>query len=124
MKTILPQPRCFEFAFPRLATHVRVEDHGSSVDIVATRDTFSEQRKVAFVRELVAEGFIDQSFLRFPPGHCAFGPGVRWQVDFSWLESPATPNGRARLRKKLLLLASGFLLWAGFLAGLFICAGR
>ena len=121
MKTTLVQPRTFEFAFPHLATHVRVEDYGHSVEILATRDTFSIPRKIAFIRALAAEGFIYDSFQRFPSGGATAGPAVHWLVDFSWRESPATPTGRARLRKKMLLLLGLFLLWATLLADL--CLG-
>ncbi|HVU18410.1 MAG TPA: hypothetical protein VHD32_16015 [Candidatus Didemnitutus sp.] len=88
MKTLRTQPRRFEFGFPLLDASVLVEDFGNAVVIRATRDTFTEQRKAAFVRELAAEGFIDSSYQWFGLAGPDTYFGVQWHVDFSWLELP------------------------------------
>jgi hypothetical protein len=54
--------RQFVFRFPHVSTVVQVEVIGSSVTIRASADTFSRRRKLSFVRELVAEGFIPDEF--------------------------------------------------------------
>lgn len=123
MKTTLTQPRCFEFGFPYLDTLVLVEDYGDSVDIRATRDTFSDRRKTAFIRELAAEGFIDDSYQWFTLAGPESYFGVRWRVDFSWLQLPAVVLARAR-RFMVRLLLGGFLLWATLIACLVLGAGR
>jgi hypothetical protein len=111
MKTTLTQPRCFEFAFPHLDTLVQVEDHGNSVEIRATRDTFSEQRKMAFLHELAAEGFIDDSHQWTSLRGSDFGQGVHWRVDRSWLGLTRKVASRTRRIYTLLLVSSGFALW-------------
>jgi hypothetical protein len=55
----------FDFSFPHLETFVMVEKYGESVVIHATRDTFSAERKESFIRELAAEGFIQDDFRWF-----------------------------------------------------------
>jgi hypothetical protein len=123
VKTTSPQSRTYEFGFPHLDTLVLVEDHGSSVVIRATRDTFSEQRKIAFIRELAAEGFIDDSYRWFSLAGKESYFGVRWRVDFSWLELPAIIITRAR-RFMLGLQLGGFLVWAVLLVAFLHNTGR
>jgi hypothetical protein len=123
MKTSLTSPRHFEFCFPHLDTLILVEDNGEAVDIRATRDTFSEQRKQAFIRELAAEGFIADSYRWFSLAGPESYFGVHWRVDFSWLELPALVLARAR-RFMLGLLLGGGLLWAVLIAGLWLRTTR
>jgi hypothetical protein len=87
MKTKDDVANHFEFCFPRMDTLLLVEVAESGVTIRATRDTFSPQRKASFVRELVAEGFIPEEFRWLPVGGAqSYGRGIRWLVDFSWLQ--------------------------------------
>jgi len=68
--------RTFEFSFPALDTLIRVEAWAGRTIIRSSRDTFSTVRKLSFIRELVAEGFID--------GACVEAGAVkrlRWIVD-------------------------------------------
>jgi hypothetical protein len=123
MKTSLTRPRCFQFGFPYLDAVVLVEDYGDTVEIRATRNSFSEQRKVAFVRELAAEGFIDDSYQWFSLAGSESYLGVSWRVDFSWLELSRTIIARARRFMTRLLLGS-FALWAVLIASLFLRTGR
>ncbi len=58
MKAIAPGPHVFEFSFPKKDTLLKVEVWEDAVTIRATRNTFSPPRRAAFVRELIAEGFI------------------------------------------------------------------
>jgi hypothetical protein len=123
MKTSLTKPRCHEFSFPYLDALVLVEVHGDSVEIRATRNTFSEQRKISFIRELAAEGFIDDSFQWFSLAGSDSYLGVRWRVDFSWLELPKIIIARAR-RFMMRLLLGGFLFWAAQIICLVLIPGR
>jgi hypothetical protein len=123
MKTSLTQPRRYEFGFPYLDTQVLVEAFGDSVSIRATRDTFSERRKIAFIHELAAEGFIDDSYQWFSLAGSEACFGVKWSVDFSWLELPAIIIARAR-RFMIGLEVGGFLAWAVLTGSLFYGAGR
>ena len=69
MNSTLTRPERYEFCFPEKDTLVLVEVVGNGVTVRATRDTFTEQRKASFVRELAAEGFISDSYepLSKPP---------------------------------------------------------
>jgi len=55
LKAIQSPIRRYEFGFPYLDTSVLVETDADEVVIRITRDTFSPERKAAFVRELIAE---------------------------------------------------------------------
>ena len=113
------QPRCYEFCFPDLDTLIQVEELEDSVVVRATRDSFSERRKICFIRELAAEGFIDDSYRWFS----GFGQGtflaVRWQVDYSWLKPDQAAVARTR-RFMIRLLMSAVLLWLGIMSVLLL----
>jgi hypothetical protein len=88
MEPATPKPRTFEFCFIHLDyTLVRVEeDDNGRVTIRATADTFSKRRKLSFIRELVAEGFIaDDRWISRYDGE-PDSPGIRWLVDWSWVK--------------------------------------
>jgi hypothetical protein len=125
MKSLEEEPRCFEFAFPRMDTLLRVEESDGNVIIRASRDSFSTRRKISFIRELVAEGFIPDDY----KWHLLADPdspsrGVQWRVDHSWLRLDEAAMARTR-RSMMKLLASAILLLvaemtlasAGFLDG-------
>ena len=57
MNTSVTKARVYEFDFPTLGTLLRVEESDGAVVVRATRDTFTDERKSRFIRELVAEGF-------------------------------------------------------------------
>jgi hypothetical protein len=112
MKSIQEKPRSYEFNFPHLGTRLQVEELGGEVTIRATRDTFSDQRKISFIRELAAEGFIPDDFIWLSISESdAPGRGVIWLVDSSWLKLDENDIARARriLNKAL---AGAFLLFA------------
>ena len=119
MKSSLTQPVCYEFCFPEQDTLVRVEVTEDGVTVRATRDSFNEQRKASFVRELVAEGFIDDTYRWFS----SVGPesylGVQWLVDYSWLVlSPRATATAQRFMHRV--LAGVTLVWMGLVATLFL----
>jgi hypothetical protein len=102
--------RCYEFCFPQLDTLLQVDASNDGVVIRATRDTFSERRKVYFIQELAAEGFIDDSYRWFSGfSQAAFLP-VRWLVDHRWLKPGEAALARTR-RFMIRLLASATILW-------------
>ena len=97
VKTNRTVPCHFEFCFPRMDTLLLVEVEGRDVTIRATRDTFNERQKDFFVRELASEGFIPEESQWFrPEGQDRWQHGVRWMVDFSWLEIDEAVVARTR----------------------------
>jgi hypothetical protein len=106
--------RCFEFQFPDVDTRILVEDLEDGVVIRASRDSFSERRKLSFIRELAAEGFIADCFL----WSCR---GVRWLVDASCAK--ATEDVAARTNRFMIrLLLCSVLLWLGLIGAAILCA--
>jgi hypothetical protein len=77
--------RSFDFYFHDLDTTVVVEDAEDAVLVRASRDAFTPRRKLNFIRELAAEGFIADCFRR-----------VRWLVDAS-LATPGWMSPRVRI---------------------------
>ena len=116
MKTPVGEPQCFEFSFARLDTVVEVETSTEGVVIRASRDTFSDARKVSFVRELAAEGFIEDDY-RWRPLNAR--GGVRWIVDASsFLPGPDCVAQTNRFVVRLLLSATA--LWLVLLSSVFL----
>lgn len=119
MNSIVTKPVCYEFCFPERDTLVRVEVAGDVVTVLATRDTFNEQRKASFVRELAAEGFIADFYLWFSPAGPESYLGVRWMVDYRWLVIPAYAIATAR-RFMLRLFAASGVFWLFLMGMLFV----
>jgi len=123
MKTQLIDPhfrhRCYEFCFPTLDTLVLVDESDDLVVIRATRDTFSERRKLFFIRELAAEGFISDAY-RYVETVCPddFLP-VRWVVDYSWLGPVKTLMARTR-RVMIGALGGATILWLVMMGSLLL----
>ena len=115
--------RCYEFQYPELDTLILVEASDAGVTIRATRDSFSEQRKLSFIHELAAEGFIPEDYAWRSLAGSAWSRGVRWQVDISWLRIDPAVTATAR-RFMVRLLAGGFLLWVALMGSLFLFAAR
>ena len=109
----------FEFYFPDLDTRVLVEEDEDGVVVSATRNAFSEARKIFFVRELAAEGFIPDEY----QGFCCFGARtwlkVRWLVDSSWVKATEVHAAIAR-RFIMRAFVSATLLWLGLMTALFL----
>ena len=80
MNTHEPPSRRHEFYFAKLDTLVRVEPFDDVVTIRASRDTFSPQGKECFIRELAAEGFIDDDYRWVSPAGLNPTRCVRWFV--------------------------------------------
>ena len=120
MNAHAPEPRCYEFSFPRLDTAVEVETSSAGVVVRASRNSFSEERKACFIRELAAEGFIADEYRWLSSG----GPGgVRWIVyPAQFMPGPACLAETRRLVQRMLFSAT--VLWIFLLGGLFLAAPR
>lgn len=116
--TAAPDSRTrFQFCFPELDTLVLVEKTEDRVIIRATRDTFSEARKLCFIHELAAEGFIDLGYRDFA-GFNSGSSSVEWLIDRLWLKLDAAATKRTyHFMVRLLLFST--MLWLG-LVWLFI----
>jgi hypothetical protein len=112
MKTRSGCNRSFQFTFPKLGTFIEVEDRDDTVVIRASRDSFSEQRKLSFIRELAAEGFIADCF----QWSCQ---GVRWLVDASLARPSAEVVARTNRFMIRLFVGSGFL-WLAMMGAAFL----
>ena len=118
MNSTQTQPVRYEFCFPEKDTLVLVEVAEEGVTVRATRDTFPDQRKASFVRELSSEGFIGDNYGWFSSTGTESYLGVNWLIDYSWLVIPPRALATAR-RFTLRLLAFGLVFWLGQMAVLF-----
>jgi hypothetical protein len=105
----------FEFYFPEVDTLVLVEDLGEGVVIRAALDTFSEPRKVCFIHELAAEGFISDDYKWFSSFASSSSFRIRWVIDKSWIKQNRLLAKRTN-RLMLRLTAGAALLWMGIMA--------
>ncbi len=113
--------RFYEFCFPKLDTLVQVQELDDEVVIRATRDTFTERRKVCFIRELAAEGFISEAYQWFSGFGGWSSLPVRWLVDYSWLKSGKNVCARTN-RFMIRSIFGAILLWLGMMFALFLGA--
>lgn len=112
------EPSVYEFAFPALDTFVRVEAAGEAVVICASRDTFSEDRRQRFIRELAAEGFIPDHYRWLGSPAPGSAGRVVWLVDTSgFMPGPARIAHTRRLM--LGLFGGSLLLWLLLMGALF-----
>ncbi|HUJ09808.1 MAG TPA: hypothetical protein VL171_07255 [Verrucomicrobiae bacterium] len=98
----------YEFHFRDVDTHVLVENLEDGVVIHASHNTFSEGRKLSFIRELAAEGFIADCF----QWSCR---DVRWLVDASIARTGRDGSTRTN-RFMIQLLIGSALLWLALMA--------
>jgi hypothetical protein len=88
------------------------------VVIRATRNTFSDERKACFIRELAAEGFIPEEFHWLPPAAGERSRSVRWLVDRSYFMPGPAFTAQTR-RFMIRLLGAAALFWMLLMALLF-----
>ena len=88
MNSSFAKPRIYDFCFLELDyTLVRVEERDGEVIIRASDDTFTNRRKVNFIHELAAEGFIPDEYRWFTLGEPDYySRKLRWLVDGSWMK--------------------------------------
>ncbi|HZL41886.1 MAG TPA: hypothetical protein VFD66_01240 [Verrucomicrobiae bacterium] len=84
MKTRTHPDRSFEFYFPDVDTLLLVENSDDQVWIRATKDTFTERRKLHFLHTLAAEGFVPDRCQWISSFDASWLP-VHWAVDASWV---------------------------------------
>jgi hypothetical protein len=113
-------PAQFEFYFANLDSLVLVETREREVIIRATRNSFSEERKVSFIHELAAEGFIPDNYRWFSSftSTSTSELNVRWLVDISWLSHNAARTTMNRLMIRTIIGAA--LLWLAMMALFFL----
>jgi len=119
MKTHAHGLRSFDFYFPDVDTQVLVEESEDEVVVRATRNTFSERRKIFFLRELAAEGFISENYQKFSGFASQAWLRVRWLIDNSWLK----PNKGRWMQPEHLMLrvfAGAGAVWLGWMIWLFL----
>jgi hypothetical protein len=111
--------RSFEFCFPELRVEALVEQSRDGVTLRLTRDIFSEKRKISFIRELAAEGFIPDTYQGFTGADLSPRLKVRWLVDGSW---PIRRRKRLQNPDRFMirLLISAAILWLILMIGAFL----
>lgn len=123
MNTHALEPRSFVFCFSSLDTLVLVENLAEEIVIRASRNTFSEERKACFIRELAAEGFIPDHHQWLAPAGPETSRGVRWLVDISCFR-PDKALAAGTRRFMVRLLSSAALLWLLMMCLLFLRHAR
>ena len=108
----------FEFQFPKLDTLILLENREHEIVIHATRDAFSEQRKLCFIHELAEEGFIPDSYRWFSSFASTSRLKVWWLIDASWLDPNRSHAITDRFMRRLLIGVG--VVWLGMLATLFL----
>jgi uncharacterized pyridoxamine 5'-phosphate oxidase family protein len=109
----------FEFYFPDLDNMVLVESlEDGNVRVRFTKNNLSEKRKVFFIRELAAEGFIPDNYQWFS-GSTIGSASVTWVKDYSWVKVPAAVTRRTNRVMRLLLVAS-CILWLAMMRVLIV----
>jgi hypothetical protein len=117
VKSLPAEVRRYVFRFPHLDTVLQVDVLDDAVTIRASRNTFSKRRKISFVRELVAEGFIPDEFQWSSLPDAEPDYPIQWLVDrsrFEIVEQASLSKGVA-----LRLFAGTALMVAVLLATLF-----
>jgi len=119
MKTNTHSDRSRDFYFADIDTMVLVEETESELIVRATRNTFTEQRKIRWIRELAAEGFISSTYGKFAGFDTPSWIPVRWRIDRSWVKP--NPEHLAQSRRFMVKLFAGAVAaWLGLMALLFL----
>ena len=107
-------PKEFEFYFPDIDNLVLVQcEEDGSVTIRSTKDNISEKRKMFFIHELAAEGFIPDHYQWFS-GSTMGSMSVHWIKDCSWVKIPEKVTRRSNHFMSL-LLAGACLFWVAMM---------
>ncbi len=80
MHTEIALPTRSQLYIPDLDNHILIENNADEVVISATRDNFSENRKIFFIRHLSAEGYIPDRYKWFSELAESGFFGVKWMV--------------------------------------------
>jgi hypothetical protein len=106
VKSLPVVPRQYVFRFPHLSTVVQVEVIGNAITIRASADTFSRRRKISFLRELVAEGFIPDEYQWSSLSALRSDYPIVWLVDRSGFEVVGENLASRRLAIRLFAATS------------------
>ncbi len=109
----------YQFYLPDLDNILLVKcEEDGTVTVRASKGNCSEERKVAFLRGLAAEGFIPDEYQLL--SDCVDeSKGIRWVKDYSWLRiAPEVTRRSNRFMIKLLLAAS--LMWIAMMRVLLV----
>jgi len=105
-------PKKFNLYIPDLDNHIRIENGADGVIISATRDNFSDNRKMFFIRHLSAEGFIPDRHKWFHESVADGFFGVKWIVRPASSRHQAGLHGLRKLwTRRNALYGSLFLVW-------------
>lgn len=118
MQTHTCKETCFKFKFPGLDTLVKVQNLAGKVVIRATRNSFSQARKISFIHELAAEGFIPDNFRWYSDETMGFA--LDWIID----RPLCVPESAIRTADRFMfkLLAGGAILFVLSMLFLFLRA--
>jgi hypothetical protein len=119
MKIPAPESEPYEFYFPTVDTLAQVEKRDGEIVIRTSRNTFSEDRRTRFIRELAAEGFIPDGYRWLASASPGAALGIRWLVDTSCFEPDRLAVARTR-RFMVRLLSSAAMLWLAMIGLLFL----
>jgi hypothetical protein len=112
-------PREFDFYFADLDNMVLVQSkEDGSVTIRTTRDNFSDERKVFFLRQLAAEGFIPDHY-QWLSDSTKGSFEIKWVKDRSWVKVHATVTRRTNRIMRALLVGS-CILWVAIMRVIFV----
>jgi len=117
MKTQICTGRSFEFYFPDVDTLLLAEHQADKVVIRATKNTFSERRKITFIHHLASEGFIPDYYQWLSNLDPAWS-NIYWRIDYSWLRIHRATVIKAR-KFMIGFLASAIALWFGLMLAVF-----
>jgi hypothetical protein len=117
MKIRIHPDRSFEFYFPDVDTLLLVECSDDQVWIRATKDTFTERRKLHFLHTLAAEGFVPDRCQWISSLDASWLP-AHWAVDTSWVRIGEAVTTRTR-KFMIRMLSCAAMLWLGMMVTLF-----
>jgi hypothetical protein len=110
MKAETSFPRRVKFHQKNPENFILVENDRNKARIRAAFDNFTEARKIYFIKELAAEGFIPDHYQWFSDPNADGYFGIPWIIDDSWLEVDRAGTQRTEmLCRRMLFLAC--LLW-------------
>lgn len=99
MQTQTNVPTKFNLYIPDLDNHIVIDNGTGGVVVSASRDNFSENRKMCFIRHLSAEGYIPDRYKWFTEAEGDGFLGVKWIVRTPH-PGNAGPGFFQRLRKR------------------------
>lgn len=109
-------PKQVEFINHEPENFILIENEtDGTVLIRAARNNFSERRKIAFIHEMAAEGFIPDHLQWFSDSDTHTLTDVKWVIDHSWvrIHSAARKNAKRLMVAMLMFAGSLWLILMG-----------